>query len=111
MPAANKPYAQKSLRLRVEIMEAYKFETIVQTDGIISIPEISRFANREVEVLIMVKPKNKTHPERSQVIRQFLDTWSGALKGINPDDLKAQCGRRFHFCDPNGNEYAVWSEV
>ncbi|MCP4259681.1 MAG: VOC family protein [Planctomycetes bacterium] len=19
-------------------------------------------------------------------------------------------GRRFHFCDPNGNEYAVWSE-
>ena len=20
-------------------------------------------------------------------------------------------GRRFHFCDPNGNEYAVWSEI
>ncbi len=20
-------------------------------------------------------------------------------------------GRRFHFCDPNGNEYAVWSDV
>jgi hypothetical protein len=20
-------------------------------------------------------------------------------------------GRRFHFCDPNGNEYAVWSET
>lgn len=20
-------------------------------------------------------------------------------------------GRRFHFCDPNGNEYAVWSEA
>lgn len=19
-------------------------------------------------------------------------------------------GRRFHFCDPNGNEYAVWSD-
>jgi len=20
-------------------------------------------------------------------------------------------GRRFHFCDPNGNEYAVWSDI
>ena len=20
-------------------------------------------------------------------------------------------GRRFHFCDPNGNEYAVWSDL
>ncbi|MEO1401521.1 MAG: VOC family protein [Cyanobacteria bacterium J06635_1] len=20
-------------------------------------------------------------------------------------------GRRFHFCDPSGNEYAVWSEI
>jgi len=20
-------------------------------------------------------------------------------------------GRRFHFCDPNGNEYAIWSDI
>ena len=29
---------------------------------------------------------------------------------INKPTYSFPGGRRFHFCDPNGNEYAVWSE-
>ncbi len=64
-------------------MEAYKFETTVQKNGIIRIPEISRFANREVEVFIMLKPETGLHPERSQDVQQFLSKWRGLLEPEN----------------------------
>ena len=38
-------------------MEAYKFETTIQENGVIQIPEIARFAHRQVEVFIVVRPK------------------------------------------------------
>ena len=62
-------------------MEAYKFETIVLENGIIQIPEISKFANRPIELFIIVKPSEK--PERirqTQTIEQFLEKWTGFLK-------------------------------
>ena len=33
-------------------MEAYKFEITIQKNGIIQIPEISRFANRKLKFLL-----------------------------------------------------------
>jgi hypothetical protein len=67
------------------IMEAYKFEVIVQEDGIIKIPEISRFANQEVEVLIIVKPKAEIKPDLEKAVEKFLNKWSGVLKDADPD--------------------------
>lgn len=71
-------------------MEAYKFDVTVQEDGIIQIPELSRFANRTVEVLIMVKPQDSSETAPLQAFDAFLKKWSGIIKGVDPDDLKSQ---------------------
>lgn len=71
-------------------MESYKFAVVVQEDGILKIPEISRFAHQEVEVLIMVNPKLDSKPGLERMIEQFLDKWGGALKDVDPDALKLQ---------------------
>ena len=71
-------------------MEAYKFEVKVQENGIIEIPEISQFANEEVEIFIIVKPKSKTKIAPNQAVEHFLDKWSGLLKDVAPDELKLQ---------------------
>lgn len=39
-----------------------------------------------------------------------LDNIKAAGGTIVKDIFAFPGGRRFHFCDPNGNEYAVWSE-
>ena len=59
-------------------MEAYKFETIVLEDGVIKIPEISKFANRSVEIIIVIKKPNKnsiTNIPRYHVIRAKRRNW------------------------------------
>ncbi len=71
-------------------MEAYKFDVTVQENGVIQIPEISRFANRTVEVLIMVKPQDKSETVPLQTFEAFLKKWSGIIQGVNPDDLKTE---------------------
>lgn len=71
-------------------MEAYKFEVTVQENGIIEIPEISQFANQEVEIFIMVKAKAENKPDLEKNVDRFLDKWRGALKGVDPDALKLQ---------------------
>ena len=71
-------------------MEAYKFETMIQENGIIQIPEIARFAHQEAEIFIVVKPKTILWTERLQEIEEFLDKWGGILRDSNPDDLKAE---------------------
>lgn len=69
-------------------MEAYKFETIVQKDGFIHIPKISRFADREAEIFVIFKPKMKDQPDALQKTQQFLNKWSGLLRDVDPDRLK-----------------------
>ena len=38
-------------------MEAYKYATTVQPDGVLKIPELNEFANQKVEVLVVLKPE------------------------------------------------------
>lgn len=71
-------------------MEAYKFEVVVQEDGIIKIPEISQFANQEVEIVILVKSKVEIKSKPEKMIEKFLNKWSGVLKDVDPDGLKLQ---------------------
>ncbi len=75
-------------------MEAYKFDTIVQENGVIQIPDIDRFAYHKVEVFIVVKPDfqsdRKIEPVAHRSVDSFLAKWQGFLKGINPDEMKSQ---------------------
>ncbi len=71
-------------------MEAYKFEVKIKENGVIEIPEISQFANQEVEIFIMLKPEAKTKPLLEQTVKQFLNKWRGLLKDVDPDELKLQ---------------------
>jgi len=68
-------------------MEAYKFDVKIQKNGIIEIPEISRFANQEVEVFIMLKPQAEIKAD-SETVENFLTKWRGLLKNLDPDKLK-----------------------
>ena len=73
------------------IMEAYKFETTVSENGVIQLPEISKFANRKIEVFIVIKQQDKEADTiNKQTPEQFTDKWKGFLKGISPDDSKFQ---------------------
>lgn len=72
-------------------MEAYKFETTVEENGIIHIPEISRFAHRHVEIFLVFEyPESQPEKARQQSVEQFLDKWTGFLKGSDPDEAKLQ---------------------
>ena len=69
-------------------MEAYKFKTTVLKNGVIKIPEISQYVDRQVEVFVVIKQAAKTGQKRS--MEQFLEKWTGFLQGTVPDDLKLQ---------------------
>lgn len=69
-------------------MEAYRFETIVQKNGIIQVPEIANLAYKQVKVFIMVNPTIQEKLEKPCAVDVFLDKWQGFLKGVNPDETK-----------------------
>ena len=70
-------------------MEAFKYNTKILKNGIIEIPEISKYAHRPVEIFIVLKePENPTVSKRSQSIDQFLEKWTGFMKDSNPDKSK-----------------------
>ncbi len=71
-------------------MEAYKFETTIQEDGVIQIPEMARLAHQRVEVFIVVPPPATQETKSSHPIEAFLDKWRGFLKGCDPDELRSQ---------------------
>ncbi len=72
-------------------MEAYKFETTVLENGIIQIPEISKLAHHPIEIFIVIKQLDSmASTETSQSIDQFLNKWTGFIKGKNPDNNKLQ---------------------
>ena len=55
-------------------MEAYKFETTVLENGIIKIPEISKYKNQDIEIFIILKPQIKSkNPTFEQWNKQFAD--------------------------------------
>jgi hypothetical protein len=71
-------------------MQAYKFEAMVQENGVIQIPEIARLAHQRVEVFVVVRPDVEREPGKLQTVDDFIDKWQGFLKGLDPDELKSQ---------------------
>ncbi len=70
-------------------MQTYKFETTVQENGIIQIPEIAGLAHQRVKVFVVVCPAIEQETGK-QAVENFLDNWQDFLKGLDPDELKSQ---------------------
>jgi len=66
-------------------MEAYKFKTKVSEDGTIIIPDRFDVKNTEVEVIIL---DELTPNEPKKSMKEFLDKYSGILKGVDADKAK-----------------------
>ena len=71
-------------------MKAYKFETTVQENGIIQIPEMARLAYQRVEIFVVVSPTAEQQTRQVQTVDAFLDKWRGFLRGLDLDELKLQ---------------------
>ena len=71
-------------------METYKFETTVQEDGVIKIPEIAKLAHQRVEISVVISSSDELASEPSQYIEAFINKWRGFLKGFDPDELKSK---------------------
>ncbi len=69
-------------------METYKFETTIQKDGTIRIPEMSRMANRPVELFIVMKQPVMEKDTSACSVDRFLVKWTGVLEGLDVDSLK-----------------------
>lgn len=69
-------------------MEAYRFETKVQKDGVIRIPEISGLADRSVELFIVMKQSAEQTSDSASRMERFLDKWAGVVEGADSDQLK-----------------------
>ncbi len=64
-------------------MEAYKFETTIQENGVIQIPEMARLTHQRVEAFVVVSAAINRENREPQGVESFLDKWRGFLKGAN----------------------------
>jgi len=71
-------------------MEAYKFETTIQKNGVIQIPEIAKWAQQRVDVFVVIHPTSRPDVELALSVKNFLNRWRGFLKGYDPDKLRTQ---------------------
>jgi hypothetical protein len=78
---------QQTNNLEYNNMEAYKFQTTIQANGIIQIPEISQFAHRDVDIFILLKPQPTPPRLDPEAIQMFLRQLQGILKDVPPDEL------------------------
>ncbi len=68
-------------------MEAYKFETMVLENGILEIPEISRYKNRMIEIIVMLNPVKEKEKEKKS-IDDFFEKWSGRFAEVETNDIR-----------------------
>jgi len=68
-------------------MEAYKFETMVLENGVLEIPEISRYKNRMIEIIVMLNPVTEKKKEKKS-IDDFFEKWSGRFAEVETDDVR-----------------------
>ena len=68
-------------------MQAYRFETRITKNGLIQIPLSNQLFDKEVEIIILPKQKQKTVRLSAS---DFVTKWTGFLKNSNSDELKFQ---------------------
>jgi len=68
-------------------MQAYRYETRITKNGLIQIPLSNQLFDKEVEIIILPKQKQKTARLSSS---DFVNKWTGFLKDSNTDEVKYQ---------------------
>jgi hypothetical protein len=68
-------------------MEAYKFETTVLKNGIIKIPEIDKYRNQRVQIII-IPEEVKQEKSKGEHIEEFINSWVGRFSDIDTDDIR-----------------------
>jgi hypothetical protein len=63
-------------------MQIYKFDTHIDNNGIITLPENLNLKDLDVEIIINTKDKNKITG------KEFVKKWKGIAKGVDPDKAK-----------------------
>ena len=67
-------------------LQAFKFDTRILENGIIKIPDLENFVNKDIEVVVLLKP---TQPARKKITaEEFITKWAGFINSDNPEDLK-----------------------
>lgn len=72
------------------MMDAYKFQTKILADGVIRLPEMSAFADQDVEVFVMLQPEAYDKEKKQKAVETFLNTWVGILEEVDVDEAKFQ---------------------
>ncbi len=52
-------------------MDTYKFETTVLKDGMIKIPQLDKFKDKQIEVFIVLKPQKNKKNERKITFEEW----------------------------------------
>lgn len=68
-------------------MEALKFETTVKENGILKIAALKEYRDQKVEVIVILKSKNKPL-DKCAVLDDFFNQWSGYFPTIESVDLR-----------------------
>jgi len=68
-------------------MEAYKFETQIEKNGIIQLPKLDRYEGYDVEVMVVLKSRNTRTPKK-QSIEAFFEKWKGVFSSVQTEDIR-----------------------
>jgi len=82
-------------------MQAYKYNTQISEQGIISLPYEPALFNRKVEIIIFPKSERKARKEteKKYTAKDFIVEFSGCLKNLpeeDSNDLKYEYIKRKH---------------
>ena len=70
-------------------MQAYKFNTRISEEGIISLSHEPGLFNTEVEIIVFPKPKiTIREKEEKYTAKDFLRDWTGILKDMSDEELE-----------------------
>jgi hypothetical protein len=67
-------------------MQAYKFDTRVSENGVISLPFEPNLFNKEVEVIILPKATKKKISSTENAMSDFIEKWSGAFPSMTDEE-------------------------
>ena len=68
-------------------METYTFETMVAKHGIIKIPQLNKFENKRVQIVITLKETDKL-AKKKKAINDFFEKWGGFFSTEETDDVR-----------------------
>jgi len=68
-------------------MLAYKFNTRISADGVITLPYEPQLFNSEVELIVLPKTDRPAQTGDNHPANDFLKKWSGAFKQMTDEEI------------------------